>query len=175
MVKIGIVSDTHITSKDDPKKIKSLIDQLKQIFKDVDEIVHAGDVCELFFLNELKRISPIKCVRGNEDKIEDLEALIRFKIGNYNIGIIHELPDNIENFIKEYGLHIIIYGHTHVPIIKGTTYNVLILNPGSPTEPIAPPKMKGFNTPIARPTVLTLNIDENNVITTFLINLKLEK
>jgi len=173
VVKIGIVSDTHIISKDDPEKINSLLDQLKKIFKDVDEIVHAGDVCNQFFLNALKDISPIKCVRGDEDEIKDLEAFIRFKIGNYNIGVIHELPDNIESFVKEYRLHILIYGHTHAPIIKGTTYNTLILNPGSPTKPIAPPEVKGFKIPVARPSVLTLNIDENNVITTFLINLKL--
>jgi len=53
MVKFGIISDTHITSEDDQEKVKALLDQIKDVFKDVDEIIHAGDVCEDFFLEEL--------------------------------------------------------------------------------------------------------------------------
>ena len=46
MVKFGIISDTHVYSKDDPDKVKILIEQIQQAFKYVDEIIHAGDVCE---------------------------------------------------------------------------------------------------------------------------------
>ena len=51
MVKFGIISDTHITSDDDPKNVKTLLEQIKTVFSDVDEIVHAGDVCEDFCQN----------------------------------------------------------------------------------------------------------------------------
>ncbi|MHA1758891.1 MAG: metallophosphoesterase family protein, partial [Promethearchaeota archaeon] len=84
MVKIGIISDTHIDSSLDKSKIDGLLIQLKRIFKDVDEIIHAGDVCEEEFLKELRKIAPTKCVRGNMDKIRDLEDFIQFSIGPYN-------------------------------------------------------------------------------------------
>ncbi|MFX0041550.1 MAG: metallophosphoesterase family protein [Candidatus Hodarchaeota archaeon] len=174
-MKIGILADTHITIKDDPQKVDLLISQLKQIFKDVDEIIHAGDICENFFLEELNKIAPTKCVMGNLDNIEDLVDFLKFSVGRYNIGVIHQLPQNLEDFIRKRNLNILIYGHSHQPIIEGTSYNVLLLNPGSPTKPKAPPPKPGFKPPIARPSVLILKIDENDIISTFIINLDMTK
>ncbi|MCK4284830.1 MAG: metallophosphoesterase family protein [Candidatus Lokiarchaeota archaeon] len=172
-MKYGIISDTHITSNTKKDQTFLLIDQLNGIFKDVDEIIHAGDVCELFFLDELKNIAPITCVRGDIDKIENLERFIKFSDSQYNIGVIHILPENLEEFMKKYELHIIIFGHTHIPLIKGTKFNTLLVNPGSPTVPKSPPQKPGFLKPVARPSVITLKIDENDVISTFIITLKI--
>ena len=173
MVKFGIISDTHIKKNTDPAKIKVLLEQIRQAFNDVDEIIHAGDVCDDFFLEELKKIAPTKCVMGNLDNINDLEDFIVFSAGKYNIGVIHELPENVESFFKENNLHILISGHTHQPIIKGTPYKTLIINPGSPTRPKPPPQKRGFEKPIARRSVITLNVDEEGLLTTFIINLKI--
>lgn len=173
MVKIGIISDTHIDSSFNKDKIKRLIHQLKEIFKDVDKIIHAGDICDEGFIKELEKIAPTKCVKGNMDDMKQLDDFIKFSIGAYNIGVIHQPPNDIENFFKQNNLHILIHGHTHFPIIKGTQYKTLILNPGSPTKPIPPPKKFGFKEPVARPSVITLEIDKNNVIKTFIINLRI--
>ncbi|MFX1304659.1 MAG: metallophosphoesterase family protein [Promethearchaeota archaeon] len=172
-MKLGIISDTHITKNNEKYKVTTLINQLKQVFKDVDEIVHAGDVCEKFFLDEIREIAPTKCVKGNLDNINNLEIFTKFSIGRYNIGVIHLLPSNVEEFTKKHDLQILIFGHTHQPLIKGTDFNVLLLNPGSPTKPKAPLKRPGFMKPIARPSVITLNIDENDILSTFIINLKM--
>ena len=173
MVKFGIISDTHIKKNDNPAIVKALLKQLQLAFRDVDEIIHAGDVSDEFFLNELKKIAPLRCVKGNMDKIKNLEEFIQFSVGKYNIGIIHKIPRNEEDFFKTNNLHILIYGHSHQPIIKGTPYKTLIINPGSPTKPKPPPQKKGFKKPIARPTVLTLEIDKNDLLSTFIINLKI--
>jgi len=173
MVKFGIISDTHIRKNDDKTKIKHLLEQLNQAFKDVDEIIHAGDVCDEFFLEELKKIAPTKCVKGNLDNITDLEDFIVFSAGKYNIGVIHDLPENVESLFKENNLHILISGHTHQPIIQGTPYKTLLINPGSPTKPKPPPQKRGFDKPVARPSVITLKIDEEGLLTTFIINLKI--
>jgi len=172
-MKLGIISDTHITNNYEKDKVFSLIKQLKQVFKDVDNIVHAGDICEEFFLEEIKRIAPTRCVRGNLDNIKDLEDFIQFSVGRYNIGVIHILPDNLVDFAKKYNLHILIFGHTHQPLIKGTNFNVLLLNPGSPTKPKAPLERPGFMKPVARPSVMTLSIDENDILSTIIINLNI--
>ncbi len=173
MVKFGILSDTHITSEVDPKKANDLLEQLKDVFRDVDEIIHAGDVCEEFFLDKLKNIAPTKAVKGKLDKIKDSKEFITFNAGIYNVGVIHKPPENLEAFFKENDLHILIYGHTHIPLIKGTQYNTLILNPGSTTYPKPPPKKPMFKEPVARPSVMTLEIDENDLLKTFIINLKI--
>ena len=173
MVKFGIISDTHITSEDDPAKIEALLDQLCHVFKDVDEIIHAGDICEQFFLDELKKIAHTKIVVGKLDKIKNAEKFIQFNASIYKIGVIHKAPEDLEDFFKKNELHILIHGHTHIPLIKGTQYNTLILNPGSPTLPKAPPKKPMFKDPIARPSVMTLEIDENDLLKTFIINLRI--
>jgi len=173
MVKFGIIADTHFVSDTNPIPVKSLLDQLKKAFSDVDEIIHAGDVCDEKFLKELNKIAPTKCVRGNEDKIIDLPNFIKFSVGRYNIGVIHQQPDNLEAFFKKNNLNILIFGHTHQPLIKGTPYNTLLINPGSPTQPKAPPQKKGFNKPVARPSVITLSIDKDEILTTFLVNLNM--
>jgi putative phosphoesterase len=172
-MKLGIISDTHITSHIEKDQITSLISQLNIVFRGADRIVHAGDVCELFFLKELEDIAPVSCVKGDVDLIEDLEKFIKISAGRYNIGVVHKLPENLEEFMKEHDLHIIIFGHTHIPLIQGTKFNTLLLNPGSPMKPNVPPQKPGFLKPVARPTVITLKIDENNVISTFIITLKL--
>jgi len=174
MVKLGIISDTHITKNNEPNLAETLINQLKDVFEDVDEIIHAGDVCEQFFLEDLKNIAPIRCVKSDLDEITGLEKFIKFHVEKYNIGVIHKKPDNLEDFFKRNNLHILIFGHTHQPLITGTPYNTLLINPGSPTKPKAPLPKRGFEKPIARPSVITLNIDEENILSTFVINLKLK-
>ncbi|MFX0028976.1 MAG: metallophosphoesterase family protein, partial [Candidatus Hermodarchaeota archaeon] len=98
---------------------------------------------------------------------------IKISVSQYNIGIIHELPGNLEEFMRVNNLQILVFGHTHIPLIKGTKFNTLLLNPGSPTKPNVPPQKPGFLKPVARPTVITLNIDENDILSTFIITLKL--
>ena len=169
-MKLGLISDTHITHNYDKDKLIILINQIRNVFNDVDEIVHAGDVCEDFFLDEIKKIAPTKCVKGNLDNINNLEKFIRFSVGRYNLGVIHLLPDNVEDFAKKHDLNILIFGHTHQPLIKGTDFNLLLLNPGSPTQPKAPEERPGFMKPIARKSVIVLNIDENDILSTFIIN-----
>jgi len=172
-MKLGIISDTHITSDYDKEKVNSLINRLKQVFNDVDKIIHAGDVCEEFFLDKLKKIAPTKCVKGNLDKINNLENFTKFSVGRYNIGVIHLLPENVKEFAKIQDLQILIFGHTHQPLIKGTDFNLLLLNPGSPTQPKAPIERPGFMKPMARPSVITLNIDKDDILSSFIINLKI--
>ncbi|MBY9010836.1 MAG: YfcE family phosphodiesterase [Candidatus Lokiarchaeota archaeon] len=172
MVKFGIISDTHLSVNDDIILSKTLISQLKDIFLGVDEIIHSGDISEQFILDLLEEIAPIRSVKGESDKITGLEAFIKISANKYNIGVIHEKPEDLEGFFKINNIHILIFGHTHQPLIKGTSYNTLLINPGSPTKPVAPPPKRGFEKPIAKPTVITLNIDEDNILSTFVINLK---
>jgi len=175
MVKFGIISDTHITENDDVNNINSLLSELKRVFKDVDQIIHAGDVCSNNFLKALNTIAPTILVKGHTDNIKDLKEFVKFNVGRYNIGVIHEQPNNLEDFVKRNEIHILIIGHSHQPFIKGTIYKTLLINPGSPTYPKAPPQKRGFDKPIARPSVVTMSIDENDILSTYIINLKFDR
>ena len=59
---IGVISDTHI-----PYRATNIPKKVFEEFKDVDLILHAGDIEELSVLDELKKIAPVKAVNGNCD------------------------------------------------------------------------------------------------------------
>jgi predicted phosphodiesterase len=54
---IGVISDTH----------GRLPSGLSNAFKDVDLIIHAGDIGEETVLDKLSKIAPVAAVRGNMD------------------------------------------------------------------------------------------------------------
>jgi len=172
MVTLGIVSDTHITEDNFSILGVELLAQLKDAFKNVDEIIHAGDLCSKIFLSKLSEIKPVRCVIGEDDSM-DLEPFIKFSRGKYTIGVIHKRPEDLEKFCSAYKLQILIFGHTHQPLIKGSNFNTLLINPGSPTFPIAPPHKPGFEIPTPKPSVVLLMIDDDDILSTYIVNLKI--
>lgn len=171
MVTLGIVSDTHITEENFSTLGVELLNHLRSAFKNVDEIIHAGDICSKIFLTKLDEIKPVRCVIGHEDSM-DLEPFIKFTRGSYTIGVIHKQPEDLEGFCKEKKLQILIFGHTHQPLIKGSNFNTLLINPGSPTFPKAPPHKTGFEIPTPKPSVGLLMIDDDDILSTYIVNLK---
>jgi putative phosphoesterase len=133
-MKIGVISDTHL---------HDCSPELERIhatyFKDVDMILHAGDVVEAGVLDAFlpKRI---EAVAGNMDLPSARNQFpIKKTIGvdGFRIGLIHGWgrPDGIEERIrKEFTtIDCLVYGHTHRPanhVVNG----VLFFNPGSLTE-----------------------------------------
>jgi len=172
MVRYGIISDTHFSRKTNSESLEVIFNQLQQIFRDVDAIIHAGDLSNELFLEKLNTIAPTKAVAGESDNFKNLPQYLELNAGKYKIGVIHKRPSNLKAFFEEKKVHILIFGHTHQPLIEGTPFNTLLLNPGSPTLPKAPPEKRGFNKPIARPSVITMNIDKNDILSTYIINLK---
>ena len=65
-VKIGVISDTHI-----PINCESISQAIKDVFKNVDMILHAGDLVDYNVVEMLKEITPnVIAVCGNMDSIE---------------------------------------------------------------------------------------------------------
>lgn len=136
-IKIGILSDTHILK--DTYKIEEL---LNKYFKDVDLIIHAGDFKSSKVIDIIKSHKKFIGVWGNNDgetirnRINEKEIL---KLNNYKIGIYHghgeakNTMDRACDMFKGDKVDIIVFGHSHQPIIK-TINKTLILNPGSPTS-----------------------------------------
>ena len=52
--RIGLISDTHI-----PEARDSLWPQIADAFKGVDMIFHAGDIHDLWVLDELEKAAPV--------------------------------------------------------------------------------------------------------------------
>lgn len=154
-LRIGIISDTHI-----PEARVELWPQVFEAFADVDGILHGGDIHHLKVIDQLEKLAPVWSARGNgEDGSggrlvapEDprLRSTWRLRLGELNVGIIHDLPVpeippklTIANTMRyEFrvdpdgpdGLDVIVHGDSHVERID-LIDSVVCVNPGSPTYP----------------------------------------
>lgn len=134
-MKIGVLADTHI-----PTKAKELPGRVIEGFKDVDLIIHAGDIVNRETLERLQEIAPLKAVAGNVDSHQlkkQLPERLELNLEGYKIGVTHghnlkgHIMDKLGYIFPE--ADIIIFGHTHRPCnqrIEGQLY----FNPGSPTD-----------------------------------------
>jgi len=172
-MEIGIIADTHLKPNTD---YSGLYSRLEEAFVDADLILHAGDVTNIQFINDLERITSIEAVVGNMDDASIHDRFTTFsniEVMGKNIGLIHDMPSF--SFIKQEKLDILVTGHTHVPNIKEyyeLEHGFLHLNPGSPLQPRAPPMNKRYQ--IQRkplPTVMILNIDEE-LSSAYIVTLK---
>jgi len=166
---IGILSDSHITetqlkSEGYPKLLKTL----KSIFKDVDHIIHAGDICVDQFIDDIATATgkSVSAVAGNMDFDTKWPKQLTLEFEGINIGITHYLNDF--TIFPEKSIRVFIYGHTHLPSIKDSPQGVLMINPGSLLKPRSKKYFQGFSEePIARPSVAFLNL-ENGLVSAFI-------
>ena len=133
-MQIGLISDTHIT-----KKRGQLPENVFKHFKNVDLIIHAGDITQEKVLDELQEITEVIAVAGNNDKLklnktEIIEAL------NFKIAVNHATDysndfKKLKDFASKHNADILVTGHTHKPHCK-IIDDILFINPGSSNRPI---------------------------------------
>ena len=140
-VKIGVISDTHISDKSG-----HIPEEVLDAFKHVDMVVHAGDMVDLKAIDELKSVcAKVLAVAGNMDHQEVRDKYSPkevFEVSGIKIGIMHgwgaelNLLDILKTAFKAEGPDIIIFGHSHksMNVQIGTT---LFFNPGSATDAAA--------------------------------------
>ncbi|MCS4542068.1 MAG: metallophosphoesterase [Euryarchaeota archaeon] len=137
---IGVISDTHI-----PKRSMEIPVKVFEIFKDVDLIIHAGDLVEIEVVRDLKKHAPVVAVYGNMDPYdvrEKLPGMESVKIFDWKIGVVHDVGalwgiKEMKKIAKENDFDVLIFGHTHRPFVKEDE-GILFFNPGSPTNPLPP-------------------------------------
>jgi putative phosphoesterase len=123
-MKIGIISDTHDYL--DPK--------ISGLFRDVDHILHAGDVGSHAILTQLEKIAPVSAVTGNTDQGLRLKESELVELGERKFLLNHiveprELSPALQSRIQRAKPDVVVFGHTHkrfCQILGG----VLFFNPG---------------------------------------------
>jgi putative phosphoesterase len=128
---IGIISDTH----------GHLPADVFKVFKDVNHILHAGDIGDPNIIIQLESIAPVSAVYGNIDTWPIVTNYPRMEILNLadcSICLVHDIVSfkyfRFELFKMNLIPDIVVYGHTHIP---GYEYyqKILFLNPGSASRP----------------------------------------
>jgi putative phosphoesterase len=136
---IGLISDTHI-----PEIAKEIPQQVKEVFKGVDMILHAGDIFVDSVLDELATIAPVLAARGDDDyTIRDkrVDEVQNLALNGLNVYVIHssqyfarDLIDHPERHNLNQSPDVVVFGHTHRDVVR-TVGNSLLVNPGSATFP----------------------------------------
>lgn len=129
-MKIGIISDTHCW-----EYTYIIPDWIKKAFKDVDMIVHAGDVETPSVLNSLQNIAPVYAVRGNCDSSGlNTPDSISLDIGCGKLTAAHKPAQAHYEALSSPNTRVIVFGHTHIATISEEN-GILLINPGSPSHP----------------------------------------
>jgi putative phosphoesterase len=145
MIKIGVISDTHL--REPYPEFKKWIEDR---FKDVDTIFHLGDFVDGRIAEYLSSQKELIAVCGNMDSIDIRRVFPQKRVierEGFRIGLIHGggSPFGIESRIREEfdeacgpelqrrSVDAIVYGHTHTPA-NHQVKNIFFFNPGSPTR-----------------------------------------
>lgn len=142
-MRIGLIADTHI-----PGSLRELWPQVLRAFRDVDYILHAGDLHTLNVVDRLNDVAPVAVARGNGDRGLEDERLADtwvLEFAGITIGMIHEfskpgrranrvITDHMGRVFDGQSPDVVVYGHTHWESIDYVD-DVLYVNPGSPTLP----------------------------------------
>ena len=126
-MRLGVISDTH----------GLLRPEVFQAFREVDHILHAGDVGPGSLLAELETLAPVTAVYGNTDgwEVRDLlPGVARLELDGFNIVVTHgdqfgvPTPEKLHTEFPE--AEILVFGHTHRPLLTLVDVVVTVMNPG---------------------------------------------
>ena len=127
-MRLGIISDTH----------NVLRAEVLEVFSQVDHILHGGDVGDADILTQLEAVAPVTAVFGNTDGFEmrsKLPKIAQIQLDGFDVVVTHgdQLghPTPVllhQTFPKA---EIIVFGHTHTPVLELVDRTVTVMNPGS--------------------------------------------
>ena len=126
-MRLGIISDTH----------GLLRPEVFDAFTQVDHILHGGDVGMWDVLVALEALAPVTAVYGNTDGPEiraKLPQVATLALDGFEIVVTHgdqlgsPTPAKLHDAFPL--AEIIVFGHTHRPLLQLVDRTVTIMNPG---------------------------------------------
>jgi putative phosphoesterase len=127
-MRLGVISDTH----------GMLRPEVFDVFREVDHIFHAGDIGSLSLLTELEALAPVTAVYGNTDDWDvraQVPRVAKLQLDGFEIVVTHgdqfgsPTPDALYAAFPD--AEIILYGHTHKPLLTLVDLVVTVMNPGA--------------------------------------------
>lgn len=127
-MRLGVISDTHGLLRPD----------VFEVFSRCDHILHAGDIGPAGIITELEALAPVTAVHGNTDDWDVRQRfpqVARVRLDGFDIVVTHgdqfgsPTPDVVQAAFPD--AEIIVYGHTHKPVLTLVDVVVTVMNPGS--------------------------------------------
>jgi uncharacterized protein len=135
-MKVAVLSDTHA-----PRFWKRCPAEVARRLEGADLILHAGDVCRAWVLEELTAFAPVRAVLGNNDD-PDVAAwgapeTLALDLDGLAVAMVHDAGPargRTRRLRRRFpAADLVVFGHSHIPLDE-TGDGVRIFNPGSPTD-----------------------------------------
>ena len=141
-MRIGVVSDTHLPRYGSALP-RALVDGLRSAH--VQRILHLGDHTSVEVAAHFERIAPLEAVAGNNDgpelvarfgrrKVVEVDG-IRLGMTHGHIGLpSHTTPRRASATFAPDEVDVVLFGHSHIPLVERLPDGRWLVNPGSPTD-----------------------------------------
>ena len=116
--------------------------QVFEVFREVDHILHGGDIGNWDLIIELQTIAPVTAVYGNSDgfDIRGMAAQVaEIELDGFPIVVTHgdqfgsPTPAKLHDAFPR--ADIIVFGHSHRPLLELVDKTVTVMNPGGAGAP----------------------------------------
>ena len=116
--------------------------QVFEVFREVDHILHGGDIGDWNLIVELQAIAPVTAVYGNTDGF-DIRAKVpqvaEIELDGFPIVVTHgdqfgsPTPAKLHDAFPH--AEIIVFGHSHRPLLELVDKTITVMNPGGAGAP----------------------------------------
>lgn len=131
-MRLGVISDTH----------GMLRPEVFKVFAEVDHILHGGDIGRWDLIVELQALAPVTAVYGNTDDFDirgRAPQVAEVELEGFQIVVTHgdqlgtPTPAKLHEAFP--AAEIIVYGHSHKPLLELVDKTVTVMNPGGAGAP----------------------------------------
>jgi len=135
-MRVLVLSDTHLGAA----TIDRLPAEVWTMAEASDAVLHAGDVCEEAVLDGLRERAPVHAVLGNNDRTlrGRLPEALQVELGGVRIGMLHDAgptAGRATRMARRFPeADVVVFGHSHAPLVDAAEEFPLLVNPGSPTQ-----------------------------------------
>jgi uncharacterized protein len=135
-MRIAVLSDTHA-----PRYWKRCPPAVARRLEGAELILHAGDVCRAYVLDELAAFAPVRAVLGNNDTADVAEwgapETLELDLDGLRVGLVHDTgpaSGRLRRMRRRFpAADLVVFGHSHIPLDQADG-DLRIFNPGSPTD-----------------------------------------
>lgn len=130
-----VVADTHLT----PATLDRMPAEVWAMAGEADVVLHAGDVVDRTVLDALAERAPVHAVLGNNDEGRlDLPPVVELDLAGTPVAMVHDSgPTRARHgrMARRFpGAAVVVFGHSHAPLVEREGDGPLLVNPGSPTH-----------------------------------------
>ena len=136
MVSALVLSDTHLR----PDTLERMPAEVWDLAARADAVLHAGDVVDAAVLAALEQHAPLWAVLGNNDHglRGTLPEVAQLELGGVVVAMVHDAGARVGRAARMArrfpDAQVVVFGHSHEPIIEPVRDGPLLVNPGSPTQ-----------------------------------------